>query len=110
MTTYVWRDGCFRNKKTGEPMEVKDPNAICKPYVVGDIPEYRSPIDGRPITSRSHRREDLKRNDCYEMDPPKRKRGIGNARFAAKHGLPLCEEAASRPRPKRIDPLADLKR
>ncbi|MGL4558734.1 MAG: hypothetical protein ACRCV5_14620 [Afipia sp.] len=110
MTRYVWKGDGFYDRKTGERMQVKDENAICKPYVVSDIPEYRSPIDGRPITSRSHRREDLKRNDCYEMDPPKRKRGLGNPRFAAKHGLPVCEEAASRPRKTRIDPLADLKR
>lgn len=30
---------------------------------------YRSPIDGRPITSMRARREDLARNDCIEYDP-----------------------------------------
>lgn len=110
MTVYVWKGDGFYDKKTGERMQVKDENAICKPYVCSDIEEYRSPVTGLPITSRSHRREDLKRHDCYEMDPPKRKRGFGNPRFAAKHGKPLCEEAASRPRTKRIDPLASLKK
>lgn len=89
MTTYVWRNGRFVDKATGEPMQVRDPNAICRPYVVSDIPEYASPIDGRMITTRSERREDLKRNGCVEVDPPKHGRALRNKRFAAKHGLPV---------------------
>lgn len=91
MTRYVWDKATFtfRDRKTGEPMQVKDPNAICMPMICSDIPEYRSPIDGKLITSRSHRREDLKRNGCIEVDPPKRPRGFKNKRFAAKHNLPI---------------------
>ena len=93
MTTYVWRDGCFRNKSTGEPMELPDTDEVRVPMmVVSDIEDYRSPIDGRPITSRSHRREDLKRNDCVEAEPRKR-RGYRNPKFALRRGLPLNEEA-----------------
>lgn len=109
MARYVWKGDKFVDRKTGEPMPVPERGEICRPYVCGDIAEYASPVTGQMITSRSQRREDLKRNDCYEIDPPKRKRGIGNPRFAAKHGLPLDEEAFHRPKPKRIDPLADLK-
>ena len=63
-----------------------------------DIEEYVSPIDGKPITSRSHRREDLKANDCVPWEPGigtkhKREKGYVNPRFAAKHGLPLHESA-----------------
>lgn len=75
------------------------------PYVVGDIPEYRSPIDGKLIGSRSTRREDLKANDCVAWEP-----GIGkkagalertpglyrNPKFAAKRGLPLSEQGMER--------------
>lgn len=91
MPRYVWdkKTYQFRDKKTGEPMEVKDPNAICMPAVISDIPEYRSPIDGRWITTRSERREDLKRNGCIEIDPPKRPRGFKNERYAKKHNLPM---------------------
>lgn len=32
------------------------------PMVWGDLPEYESPIDGRPINGRVQRREDLKRS------------------------------------------------
>jgi hypothetical protein len=39
------------------------------PYIMGDTPEYTSPIDGRLISGRKQRREDLKRNDCVEYDP-----------------------------------------
>ena len=34
---------------------------------------YDSPIDGRPITSRQARIEDMKRNDCIEYDPEMKK-------------------------------------
>lgn len=71
------------------------------PAVIGDIQEYRSPIDGKLITSRSHRREDLKANDCVEWEPgmgagktSQRDRTPGkykNPRFAKKHGLPLSD-------------------
>lgn len=74
MARYVWRDGGFVDRSTGQPMPVPDRGGeICAPLIQSDIPEYRSPIDGRPITSRSERREDLKRNGCIEIDPPKKK-------------------------------------
>jgi len=75
-------------------MEVPDRGGIAMPTIIPDIPEYRSPIDGRPITSRSARREDLKRNNCVEYEPslsPTKGR-IRNKRFAAKHGLSVSEE------------------
>jgi hypothetical protein len=75
------------------------------PYVIGDIQDYLSPIDGKPITSRSHRREDLKANDCVPWEP-----GMGtnksqqgrtpglyrNPKFAAKRGLPLSEQGMAK--------------
>lgn len=90
--TYVWRDGQFVDKRTGEPMEKPFAGQLCAPMVVSDTPDYRSPIDGRLISGRAQRREDLKRNNCVEIDPPARPRGFKNPRFAAKHGLPLNQE------------------
>lgn len=72
------------------------------PLVMREISEYQSPIDGRPITSRSERNEDCKRNDAIPWEP-----GIGkkagadkrtpgqykNPKFAKKHNLPLHESA-----------------
>lgn len=80
------------------------------PLVMREISEYRSPIDGRLITSRLERNEDCKRNDALPWEP-----GIGklngkvnpsqvdrepgkfsNPRFARKHGLPLSERGMER--------------
>ncbi len=72
------------------------------PMVMRPIQEYASPIDGKPITSRSERNEDCKRNDAIPWEP-----GIGtkagardrtpgqykNAKFAKKRNLPLHESA-----------------
>ena len=93
MTTYTWRNGCWRDRRTGTPMALPQRDAVCAPRVQRDIAEYRSPIDGRPITTRSERREDLKRNGCVEVDPPKRPRGYRNANFAVKRGLRVREDA-----------------
>jgi hypothetical protein len=89
MARYVWKDDGFFDRETGARMEVRDRNAICTPTVIRDIPEYRSPIDGRPISSRSHQREDLKRNNCVLAEPRKKPRGYRNAAWAKKRGLPL---------------------
>lgn len=57
----------FRQRPDGSLVEI-DPNATRPepkgPAIWGDIPEYESPIDGRIITSRSKRREDLRRSGC----------------------------------------------
>lgn len=65
---YVWKNGRWVDRATGEPMTTVH-TGVVMPMIVSDIPEYRSPIDGRLITSRSHRREDLRRNGCVEYEP-----------------------------------------
>lgn len=92
MTRYVWRDGRFRDPITNEPMPVPERDGVCCPLVQSDIAEYNSPINGALISSRSSRREDLKRNDCVEIDPPKKPRGYKNPTFARKRGLQLRED------------------
>jgi len=82
----VDRDGC---PMVGHNELAASPEQIKCPQVMRDIPEYASPIDGKIITSRSHRRYDLESNGCREVDPPKRPRGLKNERFAAKRGLKL---------------------
>lgn len=99
---YWYRDGDVRDRD-GMPMLshnelAHDESQIRSPMVMRDIPEYQSPIDDRWITSRSWRREDLRANDCIEVDPPKRKRGVTNERFARKRGMRLCEETIERNR------------
>lgn len=104
MATYRWDKaaGRFVDKRTGAFM-VTHHEGVCAPMVMRDIPEYRSPIDGRMITSRSARREDLRRNGCVEVDPPKKPRGLKNREWAAKKGLShmINEEIAG----KRLAPV-----
>lgn len=67
---------------------------VACPTVISDIPEYRSPIDGRVIGSRSARRDDLKRNNCVEYEPSlsPTKGKLKNKAFCAKRGLQVSEE------------------
>lgn len=90
MTTFVMRDGRLTDKRTGEAL--KAPNRIAAPMVMSDIPEYRSPIDGKLIGSRSQQREDLKANDCVLLPPRQKPRGYRNPNFARKRGLKLAED------------------
>lgn len=84
--TFVFRDGRFIDKRTGSPM-VEAGSAICRPMIIRDIPTYTSPIDGRPITSRSERREDLKRNNCVEWEPGMGPKAEISERAARKYGV-----------------------
>lgn len=69
MARYVWKDDGFYDRQSGAPMAKPYAGCVVMPAIISDIPEYRSPIDGRPITSRSERRDDLKRNNCVEYEP-----------------------------------------
>lgn len=89
---YVWRDNGFYDRD-GNPMAKPYAGQIVMPSVQSDIPEYLSPIDGKPITSRSHRREDLKRNNCVDArDLPSLNGKFKNKRFCKKWGLQVSEE------------------
>jgi hypothetical protein len=90
--SYVWRDGKLVEKRSGAVLQAREGAPLAAPQIMRDIREYSSPIDGRVITSRSERREDLKRNNCIEWDPAmsptKGKRVFKNERFARKWNLP----------------------
>ena len=93
---YVFRNGRMVDRD-GFPMVghnelAQDETQIRCPMVMRDIKPYASPIDGRMIESRSHRRYDLESNGCHEVDPPKKPRGLKNARFAAKRKMSLNPE------------------
>lgn len=94
MAKFVFRNGHFRDPETNERMPVPDRKGLATPMVTPAMPEYTSPIDGRLITTRHERREDLKRNNCvpYEpsMSPTKGK--FKNPHFAKKWGVQLSEE------------------
>lgn len=94
-TTYRF-DGRRMVDRDGFPMVghndlAMDETQIRCPMVMRDIPEYASPVDDRMITSRSWRREDLARNHCVEVDPPKRPRGFKNPAWAKKRGKRVNE-------------------
>lgn len=96
MTTFVNRNGQWVDKATGEPMLTEEQRKapIAVPNIIFDIPAYESPIDGRLITSRSERREDLKRNNCIDArDFPSATGGkIRSPKIAAKYGMQVSEE------------------
>lgn len=81
--------------RDGNRMAVPDRGGLCAPQIIKPMPEYASPIDGRPITTRHERREDLKRNNCVEYEPTmikNREPVLKNKRFAAKHGFATGEK------------------
>jgi len=94
VTRYVYRNGAWRDPSTDELMDV--PDRLAMPTVRSDIQPYKSPIDGRMITTASERRDDLARNNCVPYEPmgnmPK---GVNNPKYAAKYGAMnlLTEEA-----------------
>lgn len=71
------------------------------PQVMREIEEYKSPVTGLPITSRTERDADCKKHDAIPWEP-----GIGhksgakqrtpgkykNPKFAKKRNLPMSEE------------------
>lgn len=96
MATYVYREGRYVDKHTGLPMLSEDDmkRPVSMPMIISDIPEYTSPIDGRVITSRSARRDDLKRNNCVEYEPSMSptKGKYRSPEFCKKRGLQVSEE------------------
>lgn len=84
------------NASTGEPMLTEEQRKapLALPMIISDIPPYASPIDGRMITSRSERRDDLKRNNCVEWEPSMSptKGKYRNKAFCEKRGLQVSEE------------------
>lgn len=81
--------------KTGNMVEVPaDGTKIHAkaPLIMRDIPEYKSPMGTGLITSRSQRREDLKRANAREVDPSEFKPRYINASFARKRNLPVTRD------------------
>ena len=91
MPVYVLRDGRMVDKATGEPMN--DGEWVpATPMTFGDLPGYRSPIDGSWVEGRRARRYDLEKNNCVPYEPSLSPvKGFRNPRFAKKYGLPLSE-------------------
>jgi hypothetical protein len=91
MPTYVYsreRD-CMVDKETGLPMLNQEERArpLQTPMTYGDLPGYRSPIDGKWIEGRRARQYDLQSNNCVDAGDMKSPTNgkLKNAKFAAKH-------------------------
>lgn len=63
---YVFRNGEFVERKTGEPMSA--PDRIATPMLMKDV-AYKSPLSGKEVTSRSQRREEMKIHGVREVEP-----------------------------------------
>ena len=99
MARYVFNGERFVDRDTGEPMAIPDRAGLCVPQIVADIEPYLSPVDGKYVSGRAAKRDDLKRTNCVEYDDLPRPKGLApkgkfrNKRFAAKHNLPQAEDA-----------------
>ena len=93
MATYVLRSGSLVDKRTGEKVELPF-GFVGAPMLMKPMPEYASPVDGKIISSRQQRRDDLKANGCREWDPADSPtRGtLRNKAVAAKRGYQVSEE------------------
>lgn len=93
MAKFVWNaeKGCLVDKETGLPMLNQEERAreLQTPMTYGDLPGYRSPIDGAWIEGRRARKYDLEKNNCVDAGDLKSPTNgkLRNAKFAAKHGL-----------------------
>lgn len=67
MTRYVWRDGRWRDRATGEPMQATG-DGIPAAYVMSDTTEFVSPLDFKTvITSRSQVRDLERRHGVRQV-------------------------------------------
>lgn len=93
MRTYVLREGKLVDKRSGEEAQLPV-GPVGAPMLMKPMPEYASPVDGKVISNRQQRRDDLKKNGCREWDPADSPtRGtLRNKAVAAKRGYQVSEE------------------
>jgi len=71
MAVFVFRDGQYVDKRTGEPMLSAEDRAkpLAAPKVISDLPAYASPLGDGVIDGRAARREHFRRTNTREVDP-----------------------------------------
>lgn len=94
MARYIWNGSTFVDLDGNPMVDPSAPYVRAVPQIMRDIPEYRSPIDGRLISSRSQRRYDLEANNCREWEPSDSPTGgkFRTERMARKYGGLVAEE------------------
>lgn len=65
----LWIETYVMEDESKKPVPVVHVKRAAGYEIMPDLPEYESPISGRPISGRVARREDLKKNNCREVDP-----------------------------------------
>lgn len=95
MAKYLWNGKAFVDGEGNPMVDPSAPYVPAIPQIMRDIPEYRSPVDGALISSRSTRRYDLEKNNCRDWEPSDSPTGgkFRNERFARKiPGAVVAEE------------------
>lgn len=85
MTKYVYRNGDWFNKETGERMDV--PEQVAMPMVQSDYPAYYSHASGKMIEGRRARRDDLARTGCRPFEPDEGPKYATSEKWAKRLGL-----------------------
>jgi hypothetical protein len=86
---WVTKDELLNRRYERRNVDHRATNLAC-PTVFDPLPEYRSPVTGEVIDGRDARREDLKRNNCREVDPSEgRHREFNDPTAAALKGAAL---------------------
>lgn len=86
-------------RRNGELIEIThERRPSSAPFIIPDLPEYQSPIDGKVISGRAQRREDLKRNGCrpWEGREQETKEAARQRQYAEQRLDHRIEESARR--------------
>lgn len=81
---YRWNGEHFVDRATGKPMPQPAGDAVTRPAIWSDV-EYMSPMSRRMVTSRSQRRDEMKRYGVREVDPSEHTPVYTNREDAAAH-------------------------
>lgn len=81
MPSYIWGYDETLGRNTWVPKPERVANSSKVPYYWTDIPEYKSPLGTGWVTSRSQRREELKRSGCREVEPSEYKPAYLNPKY-----------------------------
>lgn len=96
MAVFVYRPGHPDADKFGMMPKEEAPPVSGVFHFWSDIPAYISPLGTGEITSRSQRREELKRHGLREVEPSEGPHRDGSRyqseKFMAKHGITPREE------------------
>lgn len=95
---YVWRDGKFVDKATGEPMQIPERDGVQSPMVMTvNFEPYRSCVTGEVVDGQRARREEIAIAKDKDLVPYERvdghPGGLINKTFAARGGRQVSEAA-----------------